>query len=93
MPGGGGTGGMGGGGMQGGGGHSPRLTVGAQVAGRLEEMRARELAASLRSKVQENEAMKRYLESVKVGSVLVLVLVLSWERERENERYTASCRR
>ena len=57
-------GGMHGGG--GGGGHSPRWTVGAQVAGRLEEMRARELAASLRSKVQENEAMKRYLESVKV---------------------------
>eukprot|EP00903_Cladosiphon_okamuranus_P005487 g5471.t1 len=61
---------LGGGGMGGmhgvgGAGHSPRWMVGAQVAGRLEEMRARELAASLRSKVQENEAMKRYLASVK----------------------------
>lgn len=66
---------MGGGGVAGmhgvgGGGHSPRWMVGAQVAGRLEEMRARELAASLRSKVQENEAMKRYLESVKVRACL-----------------------
>lgn len=29
-------------------------------------MRARELGASLRAKVQENEAMKRYVESVTV---------------------------
>lgn len=50
----------------GGGGRTPRWTVGAAVAGRLEEMRARELGASLRAKVQENEAMKRYLDSVKV---------------------------
>ncbi|CAN0131619.1 unnamed protein product, partial [Ectocarpus fasciculatus] len=48
----------------GGGGRSPRWTVGAAVAGRLEGMRARELGASLRAKVQENEAMKRYVESV-----------------------------
>ncbi|CAB1097112.1 unnamed protein product [Ectocarpus sp. CCAP 1310/34] len=47
-----------------GGGRSPRWTVGAAVAGRLEGMRARELGASLRAKVQENEAMKRYVESV-----------------------------
>lgn len=65
--------GLGGGGMGGDGeravrdGRSPRWTLGAAVAGRLEEMRARELGASLRAKVQENEAMKRYLDSVKVG--------------------------
>ncbi|CBN77208.1 conserved unknown protein [Ectocarpus siliculosus] len=53
-----------GGGGGGGGGRSPRWTVGAAVAGRLEGMRARELGASLRAKVQENEAMKRYVESV-----------------------------
>lgn len=45
---------------------SPRWAVGAAIAGRLEEMRARELGASLRAKVQENEAMKRYVDSVKV---------------------------
>ncbi|CAM9881219.1 unnamed protein product, partial [Scytosiphon promiscuus] len=54
----------GGGGGVVGGGRSPRWTVGAAVAGRLEEMRARELGASLRAKVQENEAMKRYVDSV-----------------------------
>ncbi|CAM9847648.1 unnamed protein product [Ectocarpus sp. 4 AP-2014] len=54
----------GGGGGGGGGVRSPRWTVGAAVAGRLEGMRARELGASLRAKVQENEAMKRYVESV-----------------------------
>lgn len=36
-------------------------------------MRARELGASLRAKVQENEAMKRYLDSVKVSASVVLV--------------------
>lgn len=45
---------------------SPHWEVGTAVAGRLEEMRARELGASLRAKVQENEAMRRYLDSVKV---------------------------
>lgn len=54
------------GGMGGGGGVGTQWEVGAAVAGRLEEMRARELGASLRAKVQENEAMRRYLESVKV---------------------------
>lgn len=49
-------------------GRSPRWALGAAVAGRLEEMRARELGASLRAKVQENEAMKRYLDSVKVSA-------------------------
>ena len=53
-------------GMEEAGGRSTQWTVGAAVAGRLEEMRARELGASLRAKVQENEAMKRYLDSVKV---------------------------
>lgn len=42
--------------------------IGAAVAGRLEGMRARELGASLRAKVQENEAMKRYVDSLQVGS-------------------------
>ncbi|CAM9686852.1 unnamed protein product, partial [Sphacelaria rigidula] len=45
-------------------GGSTEWEVGHAVAGRLEEMRARELGASLRAKVQENEAMRRYLESV-----------------------------
>lgn len=64
-------GGIGGGGRSkgfGGTGCSPRWAVGAAVVGRLEEMRACELSASLRAKVLENEAMKRYLESVKVRS-------------------------
>lgn len=54
-------------------GRSPRWALGAAVAGRLEEMRARELGASLRAKVQENEAMKRYLDSVKVSAPVLLV--------------------
>ncbi|CAM9568952.1 unnamed protein product, partial [Discosporangium mesarthrocarpum] len=46
------------------GGGEQRAVVGAAVAGRLEEMRSRELGASLRLKVQENEAMRLYLDAV-----------------------------
>lgn len=66
----------------GGGGRSPRWTVGAAVAGRLEGMRARELGASLRAKVQENEAMKRYVESVTVRLFLAAAVgcIVAWQR-------------
>lgn len=50
-------------------GTSAEWEMGNAVAGRLDEMRARELGASLRATVQENEAMRRNLEFAQVSKL------------------------